>query len=348
MLSCLSKTAPPAPAFQYIYDASGQRVAKAAFTCGIPGQDAVCQHPHAATGYTVTNQYLLNLAGDQLTELDGAGNWMHTNIWSGAHLSATYDTATQTSGATYSLPTGGALHFHISDPLGTRRVQVDVNGKTEETFQSLPFGDRLTTLSSGLPTADDATEHHFTGKERDAESGNDYFGARYYASTMGRFLSPDWSAKQEPIPYAKLDNPQSLNLYQYVGNNPLSKADKDGHCYPVCTAIAGAALGALAEGVSELANHQKLSSGKILAAAVGGGVAGAITGPVGDAVEVGLLTKAVVQVGASVIGGAAERGLTGETIVSKEALKDAAAGAVGGKVEKAAEKLAVTEVAKKV
>lgn len=68
-----------------------------------------------------------------------------------------------------------------------------------------------------------------TAKERDAESGNDYFGARYYASTMGRFLSPDWSAKVAPVPYAKLDDPQSLNLYAYVRNNPLNRADADGH-----------------------------------------------------------------------------------------------------------------------
>ncbi len=68
-----------------------------------------------------------------------------------------------------------------------------------------------------------------TGKERDAESGNDYFGARYYASSMGRFMSPDWAAKAEPVPYAKLDDPQSLNLYAYVGNNPLRRVDKDGH-----------------------------------------------------------------------------------------------------------------------
>jgi hypothetical protein len=46
---------------------------------------------------------------------------------------------------------------------------------------------------------------------------------------MGRFMSPDWSAKYEPVPYAKLDNPQTLNLYAYVGNNPLSKVDADGH-----------------------------------------------------------------------------------------------------------------------
>jgi RHS repeat-associated protein len=68
-----------------------------------------------------------------------------------------------------------------------------------------------------------------TGKERDAESGLDYFGARYYASSMGRFLSPDWSAKADPIPYARLGYPQSLNLYAYVENNPLSRADIDGH-----------------------------------------------------------------------------------------------------------------------
>jgi hypothetical protein len=43
-------------------------------------------------------------------------------------------------------------------------------------------------------------------------------------------MSPDWSAKEEPVPYAKLDDPQSLNLYGYVGNNPLSRADADGHC----------------------------------------------------------------------------------------------------------------------
>ena len=63
----------------------------------------------------------------------------------------------------------------------------------------------------------------FTGKERDAESGLDYFGARYYASNMGRWMSPDWADKPEAVPYSSLDNPQSLNLYGYVNNNPLSK-----------------------------------------------------------------------------------------------------------------------------
>lgn len=68
-----------------------------------------------------------------------------------------------------------------------------------------------------------------TGKERDQESGLDNFGARYYNSTMGRFMSPDWAVKAAPVPYAKLDNPQTLNLYAYVGNNPLSRTDPTGH-----------------------------------------------------------------------------------------------------------------------
>lgn len=46
---------------------------------------------------------------------------------------------------------------------------------------------------------------------------------------MGRWLSPDWSAKEEPVPYAKLGNPQSLNLYDYMLNNPLGGVDADGH-----------------------------------------------------------------------------------------------------------------------
>jgi hypothetical protein len=46
---------------------------------------------------------------------------------------------------------------------------------------------------------------------------------------MGRFLGPDWSAKDEPVPYSKLDDPQTLNLYAYVLNNPVKSFDTTGH-----------------------------------------------------------------------------------------------------------------------
>ena len=72
----------------------------------------------------------------------------------------------------------------------------------------------------------------FTGKERDAESGNDYFEARYYAFSMGRWMSPDPSQ----LLFANPMNPQSLNLYAYASNNPLMFVDPnglDGDCPPV-------------------------------------------------------------------------------------------------------------------
>jgi RHS repeat-associated protein len=65
---------------------------------------------------------------------------------------------------------------------------------------------------------------HFTGKERDSESGNDYFGARYYGSSMGRFLSPDPGGLVAVNP----SFPQTWNMYAYAANNPLIFSDPTG------------------------------------------------------------------------------------------------------------------------
>jgi RHS repeat-associated protein len=191
----------------YLYDADGTRVAKGAITSWS------CDP--TVNGFTTTSDYVLGPGGEQMTEMDmGANNrmaWEHTNVWAGSKLLATYD--------------NNGLHFHFDDWLGTRRAQTDYAGVMEQTCASLPYGDNLNCTSS----IQNPTEHHFTGKERDAESGNDYFEARYYANSMGRFMSPDWSAKADPVPYAKLEDPQTLNLYAYVTNNPLAKRDLDGH-----------------------------------------------------------------------------------------------------------------------
>jgi RHS repeat-associated protein len=91
--------------------------------------------------------------------------------------------------------------------------------------------------------------YKFTGKERDSESGLDYFGARHHASALGRLMTPDWSAKPTTVPFATIRDPQTLNLYGYVRNNPLSHADADGHCPDACVielAVTGMALAYLA------------------------------------------------------------------------------------------------------
>jgi len=65
----------------------------------------------------------------------------------------------------------------------------------------------------------------FTGKERDAESGLDYFSARYMSSAQGRFTSPDLVNLTDD----RIVNPSNtLNKYVYGGNNPLKYTDPDG------------------------------------------------------------------------------------------------------------------------
>ena len=100
-------------------------------------------------------------------------------------------------------------------------------------------------LSTSLYDSDAGSRS--TGKERDTESGNDYFGARYYASTMGRWMSPD-----KPFADQHVSNPQSWNLYAYTLNNPLRFVDQDGQIvvekrdttyYTVSGATANEAMG---------------------------------------------------------------------------------------------------------
>ena len=64
----------------------------------------------------------------------------------------------------------------------------------------------------------------------------DDFGPRYYSSNMGRFISPDDVG-------GHLEDPQTLNLYSYVGNNPLSRTDPSGHDFWQSCGTASATCG---------------------------------------------------------------------------------------------------------
>ena len=163
----------------------------------------------SVNGFQPTSLYGLGLDGEQVSEVDGAGNWRHTSVFADGKPLATYDAQ--------------GVHFPLTDWLGTKRVQANAAAQLDETCSSLPYGDLLTCQQLN---GTDATEHHFTGKERDTETGLDYFGARYFSAGMGRFLSADWSEKPEAVPYASLAKPQSLNLYSYVGNNPVEPGRK--------------------------------------------------------------------------------------------------------------------------
>jgi RHS repeat-associated protein len=118
---------------------------------------------------------------------------------------------------------GNVVSYYFSDHLKTASVITDAVGNIKSESDYYPWGGELQFSNSG------SNHYKFTGKERDAETGLDYFGARYYSSGLGRFITPDWSATPNPVPYADLTDPQSLNQYSYVRNLPTTRVDADGH-----------------------------------------------------------------------------------------------------------------------
>jgi RHS repeat-associated protein len=140
-------------------------------------------------------------------------------------------------------PSSPGVSYLFTDMLGSTRAITSSTGALTECYDYLPFGRMLSASDNSrgncFPSDPDAqpaatttaAEQKFTGKERDAETGLDYFGARYYSGALERFLTPDFTKDKVvvPVPYADLYNPQSLNLYSYVLNNPITFEDKTGH-----------------------------------------------------------------------------------------------------------------------
>lgn len=109
------------------------------------------------------------------------------------------------------------LRWRHQDYLGSLRVKTDSTGVVKCRHSYYPCGE----LWSSTYSENDARK--FTDKERDPESGLDYFGARYCTSVHGRFTSVD------PLPESGvLEDPQTLNRYLYVRNNPTGLLDPDG------------------------------------------------------------------------------------------------------------------------
>jgi RHS repeat-associated protein len=117
---------------------------------------------------------------------------------------------------------------YSGDQVGSTVVLTDYAGWPVSSDTYYPFGQEPS------PPADN-NHYKFTGKERDSESGLDYFGARYLGSTMGRFMSPDDFG-------GHLDDPQTLNKYSYVANNPLSRTDPTGHDFTLGCSASDSAL----------------------------------------------------------------------------------------------------------
>lgn len=151
----------------------------------------------------------------------------------------------------------GAISYYFTDHLGSTALMADGSGNV--LAGNWPHA--YTIFGADDPHYVAPTERRrYTGKERDPESGLDYFESRYYSSAAGRFLSPDEARSDSlsdpftgqmlfsdpgPLPYADIGNPQSLNKYVYSEDNPVRFTDPDGHC-PLCFFAAGAVLATVA------------------------------------------------------------------------------------------------------
>jgi RHS repeat-associated protein len=112
----------------------------------------------------------------------------------------------------------GAVHYYFSDHLNSTNLVYSASGALEEDSDFYPYGgERGYTLGSG-------NHFKFTGKERDPESGLDYFGARYYGNSLGRFLTTD-PVQIHPL---RMLDPQRMNSYAQSRNNPIAYRDPDG------------------------------------------------------------------------------------------------------------------------
>lgn len=132
------------------------------------------------------------------------------------------------------LPTGPdstvGTHYLSTDHLGSTRLVTNASGDVVSRHDYLPFGEEIpNTVGNRQSVAgyawNGSLTQRFTGKERDAETSLDYFGARYLSAAMGRFTSPD--------PLLESGNPEnslSWNRYAYTFNNPLRFVDPNGLC----------------------------------------------------------------------------------------------------------------------
>jgi RHS repeat-associated protein len=153
---------------------------------------------------------------------------------------------------------GNGIHWLVSDHLGTPRIIFDQSGDLANVKRHdyAPFGEELITAGGrGFDPAyggGDRVRQQFTSKERDIETGLDYFLARYYSPAQGRFMSPDEFsggptelfaevAAHNPTFYGDLTSPQTLNKYQFTVNNPLRFIDPDGHQEVIADTLSRAA-----------------------------------------------------------------------------------------------------------
>jgi RHS repeat-associated protein len=207
----------------------------------------------------------------------------------------------------------------LSDPLGSNSVALNDTGQVIGLEHYSPYG-TVDYQWGSMPTS-----FTYAGERLDSQTGLLYDNFRYYDPLTGRFVRAD----------NVQDNSNGMDPYAYVGDNPETRNDPSGHCWPWCTALIGAVLGAaISVGVtlvSDAVQHKAPSLGEVAQSAVAGAVSGAIVGVTGpgaglvSAIGIGALSGAA----GNVAGKAVSNAITGKPLT--DGLLDAGIdGAISG------------------
>ncbi len=159
--------------------------------------------------------YIYTFDGRLLAEYDLYGTCLRDYIYMGNRLIAEY------------APASGQYYYYTQDQIGSTRIVTNDSGTVVYAEAHDPYGGIQKTWVNAFDP-----KRKFSDKERDGETGLDYFGARYYSApeySEGHTGSYRWLSI-DPVfnTFAVLADPQASNLYSYCRNNPLSPYDPDG------------------------------------------------------------------------------------------------------------------------
>ena len=211
------------------------------------------------------------------------------------------------------------LDYLISDPLGSNSVALNSGGQVIALQHYSPYG----TADYSWGTM--PTPYSYAGERLDSQTGLLYDNFRYYDPLTGQYVRSD----------NVQDNAQGMDPYAYVGDNPETRNDPSGHCWPLCTMILGAVIGATLSVattvVSDAVQGKTPSLGEVAQAAVVGAVSGAVAGLVGP--EAGPLVKVAVGALASGAGQMAGNAMSGKPLLADVGTAVAVGAITGGLME---------------
>jgi RHS repeat-associated protein len=137
-------------------------------------------------------------------------------VWAGSQLLGSYQLFYESNGDLYSLAATSTTQWLAGNKIGIREDRLGSNVGVYGTSKYYPYGD-------GRDAEAGQTGYRFATYYREGASGLDYADQRWYASKIGRFLTPDpYQASGGP------SNPQSWNRYSYVENDPVNFMDPSG------------------------------------------------------------------------------------------------------------------------